>query len=391
MEIKEKKVLNRIIILDFIRGISALLVLLGHLRAIMFIDYSQLLNPNAFEKFFYFITGLGHSAVMVFFVMSGFFVGGTLLKRNFKLELYLASRFSRLWAALISALLFTCFIDTFLNIYFPKVILGGHHLALASGPMEGYYSLSLTTFFLNLFFLQTIFVPIFGSNGPLWSLANEFWYYILFPLLLITFGVIHKVKILRIFCFALVVLISFFVAKDLLEGFLIWLMGVAVFIIYDKELRLNKWILPFSTIFFLACLVNSKFPILGNYLFSFNDLLIGISFSLMMLSIININMPSVSNSYFKSFSIWLSEISYTLYIFHFPLLLVIYSFYYSDEQLLLGASSIAQFLGWILLVLVISQIFWWLFERNTAYLKKMMLKIYYRLSEKLKFIFSEIK
>lgn len=25
-------------------------------------------------------------------------------------------------------------------------------------------------------------VPIFGSNGPLWSLANEFWYYVLFSL-----------------------------------------------------------------------------------------------------------------------------------------------------------------------------------------------------------------
>lgn len=32
-------------------------------------------------------------------------------------------------------------------------------------------------------FLQTRFTPVFGSNGPLWSLFNEFWYYVLFPAL----------------------------------------------------------------------------------------------------------------------------------------------------------------------------------------------------------------
>jgi peptidoglycan/LPS O-acetylase OafA/YrhL len=39
-----------------------------------------------------------------------------------------------------------------------------------------------TTFVGNLAFLQTIAVPIFGTNGPMWSLANEFWYYLIFPL-----------------------------------------------------------------------------------------------------------------------------------------------------------------------------------------------------------------
>jgi peptidoglycan/LPS O-acetylase OafA/YrhL len=36
----------------------------------------------------------------------------------------------------------------------------------------------------NAFFLQTIAGPTFGSNGPLWSLAYEWWYYVLFPLVL---------------------------------------------------------------------------------------------------------------------------------------------------------------------------------------------------------------
>ena len=39
--------------------------------------------------------------------------------------------------------------------------------------------------FSNIFFLQGIYTPTFGTDGALWSLANEFWYYLLFPLGLI--------------------------------------------------------------------------------------------------------------------------------------------------------------------------------------------------------------
>ena len=48
----------------------------------------------------------------------------------------------------------------------------------------------------NALFLQTIVaarnaphpVPTFGSNGALWSLSYEFWYYLAFPLLVLPAG-----------------------------------------------------------------------------------------------------------------------------------------------------------------------------------------------------------
>ncbi|MEZ4800700.1 MAG: acyltransferase family protein [Flavobacteriales bacterium] len=60
--------------LDLLRGIAAFLVLIGHLRSITFVDFSLIQNPSVFVKFFYFITDLGHEAVMIFFVLSGFFI-----------------------------------------------------------------------------------------------------------------------------------------------------------------------------------------------------------------------------------------------------------------------------------------------------------------------------
>lgn len=71
---------QRLAWLDFVRGLSSIAVCAGHLRAALFVDFSQLSTPSLAQQVFYFATGLGHQAVMVFFVLSGFFVGGSILK-----------------------------------------------------------------------------------------------------------------------------------------------------------------------------------------------------------------------------------------------------------------------------------------------------------------------
>jgi peptidoglycan/LPS O-acetylase OafA/YrhL len=47
--------------------------------------------------------------------------------------------------------------------------------------------LGFSTFVGNLLQLQTIVVSSLGSNGPLWSLANEWWYYVLFGFCMIVY------------------------------------------------------------------------------------------------------------------------------------------------------------------------------------------------------------
>ena len=63
--------------LDVARGVSALLVVAGHCRAALFPPLSSIASPTLIEKFFYAITSLGYLAVMAFFVLSGFLVGGS--------------------------------------------------------------------------------------------------------------------------------------------------------------------------------------------------------------------------------------------------------------------------------------------------------------------------
>ncbi len=213
--------------LDLIRGCSALIVCLGHLRNAILIDYSVLVNPSIIIKAFYAITGFGHQAVMVFFVLSGYFVGGAVLRSGDKFSWgsYLTSRLTRLWVVLIPCLLITWIVGLIVEHYASGVLSGANYDVWHSGPKMGEYSTDFSTFLANIFFMQTIVSPVFGLNGPLWSLANEFWYYMLFPLLAIAIGVIESQKVFfRAIAFIFAMIIAWCLPDNILYGFMIWIM-----------------------------------------------------------------------------------------------------------------------------------------------------------------------
>ena len=78
----------------------------------------------------------------------------------------------------------------------------------------------------SMAFLQTIYIPTFGSNGPMWSLSNEFWYYIVFPL-------VAWLGPARVFAIGKIVGLSILLAHImmlptwLLEGGVVWVAGAA--------------------------------------------------------------------------------------------------------------------------------------------------------------------
>ena len=84
---------------------AALLVCVEHLRAFLFVPYARLESPGVVQKGFYFLTGLGHQSVMVFFVLRGFLVGGSdvgaMQKGTRTWNGYLLRRMTRLWVVLV--------------------------------------------------------------------------------------------------------------------------------------------------------------------------------------------------------------------------------------------------------------------------------------------------
>lgn len=219
--------------LDVLRGGAALAVVAQHARTYLFADLSVLPRQPLAVRAVYFLTGFGHAAVMVFFVLSGFLVGGSALaaieQGRFSWRRYLLQRGTRLWIVLIPALALTALWDhagLLVTAHPATLAVHARTNAIGSHPwtVEGH---GVTAFVGNALFLMNFLVPTFGSNGSLWSLANEFTYYVLFPLAAI--AVIDRRDSRRsIIAVALFALLAWLVERQILEWGAIWLMGTAV-------------------------------------------------------------------------------------------------------------------------------------------------------------------
>jgi len=166
--------------LDAVRAAAALLVVLEHTRG-------YLLQPRSPSRLgpvngvLYPATQVGYGAVLVFFVLSGYFVGGSVVhavsRDRFDWRVYLVSRLTRMWVVLVPALVLTFVVDQVGT----SMLASSIRFAPGSESARNHTVLDLLG---NLGFVQGQLVPAFGSNGALWSLAFEGTYYLAFPLLL---------------------------------------------------------------------------------------------------------------------------------------------------------------------------------------------------------------
>lgn len=358
--------------LDIIRGISALAVCLGHLRNVLLVDYGALVNPGILLKALYAITSFGHQSVMVFFVLSGYFVGGGVLRAGVKFMWrdYLSSRLTRLWVVLIPCLVLTWCIDQIVNSYAPLALSGSNFDIWHSGPKPGEYSASVPTFIGNLFFLQTILSPVFGSNGPLWSLANEFWYYMLFPLIVFTLGIAGSEKLVfRGLSFVFMALLLWWLPYNVLDGFVIWMMGVAIYLLQPWIRSLKPALVTavggFGLLQFSLALGYSKSNQWIERMDINPDLLVGLTFSILCLAMTSRPFPESRYPVVAFLSRTLSEMSYSLYISHFPLVILIASIAYGSAKLMPTGVVLAQFMGWCFVLIGFGFLVYWSFESRT--------------------------
>lgn len=219
--------------LNTVRTVAAYMVVLGHVRALFFVDYDSSDSKSLLHTLFYILTSLGHPAVIVFFVLSGFWVGGaaqrSITDGSFSWMNYCVARLTRLWLVLIPALVLTHFLDRMGELVnaASDIYLGSndyHTVVPVGGPLQ---NLDFVDTLGNAFFLQSIYVAPVGTNTPLWSLAYEFWYYIIFPALLLV--VARKTGRRARVAAAVVVILSVCIAgPEVLALFPVWLAGAAI-------------------------------------------------------------------------------------------------------------------------------------------------------------------
>ena len=251
---------ERIYFLHSLRIFSAVLVCLGHSKEFFIINISN--DPTLVEKALRLFLSLGNPAVLVFFYLSGFLVGGNELRRlsmnAINSRKYFLDRLTRLWSVLIPALVFTTILNHFscsekrLSLYCTaSVDLASH----ASYPPLILQNVSI--FFENLFFFQPFRGEIYGGNGPLWSLSYEFWYYIIFMCFVLMVSSFKNKKIDRGLLFFIPISLLGLLIVDLRWYFLgiIWLSGAVMsYFIRDFSAAsiLSKLPVPkIFTVFFL--------------------------------------------------------------------------------------------------------------------------------------------
>ncbi|WP_411846132.1 acyltransferase [Roseibacillus persicicus] len=364
---------KKLIWFDFLRGISALLVCVSHIRNMIFLELSAVEDPNMLTKLFYFVTGLGHQSVIVFFVLSGYFVGGSVLKKknNFSWGDYTFSRLSRLWVVLIPALLLTVSCDLITLQITPDIINGGINKSWHSGPsFSDPWVVNIKVFAANIFFLQSILFPVFGTNGPLWSLAYEFWFYALFPLILSVFGIIaSKGLCKKCLLFLILAFILLMLPKLAISGFIVWLLGVLVCSFPIKKWKLKSLALTVFLVLFSSGICLSK-------VFLKNDIIsdLALAFSLLPIIWFLRDNDVDENSAVGKFSIGTSAISFTLYVTHFPVATLLAAAFLKGKQMQPSISSYAIFIFVTILAILVSIVMWWCFERNTMKVKKTLKK-----------------
>lgn len=318
-------------------------------------------------KAFYFMTGFGHAAVMVFFVMSGFLVGGKvlecLLENNFDWQKYAIDRISRLYSVYVLALLSGGALDWLGYHYFNHF---GFYDQTFSGRIavinhDFHQTLSVSIFAVNLGMCQTILGPVFGSNGPLWSLANEFWYYAAGPLL---FGLFFLRAGWKLFFGAVALaLIFWFLPGSILIYGLVWLLGAAVYAMNRRRL-LPLWVslVLFAVCFSIARMQWFKIPYL-------TDFLIGISFAL----VINSTAGGSWRIPWHRFNRMAAGFSYSVYLCHFPLLVFILSVLFQKGWI--GFRAPLTLNSAVVFLLILVMVYGWCFlislitERRTSQIR----------------------
>jgi peptidoglycan/LPS O-acetylase OafA/YrhL len=353
--------------LDALRAIAAAVVVAVHTQMLFFGSHEAQLTsaltgsgsteePTSIRP-----QGLGHHAVIVFFVLSGFLVGSSawraISSNRWSWTSYLQQRLTRLWIVLIPALLLGfCFDHVGISLF-------QHTSSLYNGTVgKGVGDLDFKALLGNATFVQTILVPTYGSNSALWSLANEFWYYMLFPLMLLTFP---RRQSIWIRCAYGLPAIGFliFVGPQIAALFLVWLLG---FVVSRLTLKIppqyRSGAIIASLLQFLAVNVFVRARLTGMVL---TDLCLSLSFAIVLYAVIH-DRQAVGSRLYGHIAGWLSKFSYTVYLVHLPFLTFTAGLVLSGRH---GWNKDLFHLSAVLLIVVAAYFYSWLmylaFERNT--------------------------
>lgn len=382
---------NTNIAMNSIRFAAAFLVVIFHLRTLFVVDFSATEVNSPITVALYGIMSLGHQAVIVFFVLSGFWVGGSVIngmrERRFSAVAYTSARLIRLWIVLIPAIVLTLILDAIGTALHPgsDIYVGStayHSLIPVGGVQTHTSALSAIG---NIIFLQDIYVPTVGSNSPLWSLAAEFWYYFLFPAMVVAVwkGVALRMRLIAIAAVVLMVAILSVGPLESSSGVLIlaptWAIGAVVaWFTKDISAWLNRrtsaavsgFRLALGLAVLFAAVLNSR---MWNTATTY---VLAVVAAFWLASLVTDVRSRVLRTVLVPFSVS-AEWSYSLYAIHLPILALVAAAIVplASDRWQLTPWSALLCLAIALIPIAAAMLFYVLFERNTDSVRKLLRRV----------------
>lgn len=294
--------------LDRVRWVAALIVASGHALAI-------LNSQSAGSHLVTIVADMREGAVAVFFILSGYLVGGTVLRgaSAFDWRSYGAARFARIYIVLVPALALTVCVDGLVHAIDPAnpfFAQPWHNSPFGNTALFGRYGFAEVLG--TVLCLQPLTGTSMGSAASLWSLGFEWMFYFVFPAIYVPsrqrWGAGAAV---------LVVLLSIPIAYQLprLVGPLwcLWLAGVGAYAL-ERRLTLKKPTAVVARSLAAALIVAYLLDGAGRP-YALLLPIVGIA-GMMFLAAGRQGEARLSGP----FDVWLAQFSFSLYATHMPLM-----------------------------------------------------------------------
>jgi peptidoglycan/LPS O-acetylase OafA/YrhL len=355
--------------LDLVRFGAALLVLFGHSRGLYFASIGQTPDAGIATRLFYLVTGMQHEGVVLFFVVSGFLVGGSVWRNlktgRFDARLYFVNRFSRIYLVLIPALLLVFVLDRLGMTFFADTRFYAERPLFPSGVYAGWTWNQIPC---HLAALQGAVCNAWGADPPLWSLGWEWIFYLLAPVL---FAIcLARLTFLARIAGLVVVgasVVTLFGIGDWLQWLFTWLLGVAASLMATRR-KLPLLLGLAGLALCVASLVVSRTAVLPLFV---TDLGVGIGLALAVACRGIANAPIVEPLAARG-----ASFSYSLYLIHLPVGVfagaILQRLGFPETLMLPGPSAYASFALIAATALTAAILFAQLTERHTASFRRFL-------------------
>ncbi|QIW21409.1 acyltransferase family protein [Bacillus thuringiensis] len=314
--------------LDSIRGISSLIVMIGHHLMIfsVFQNYSYednkpfviyLLKETPARLIF----SSGNESVIIFFVLSGFVLYRSIQKNYDSYGSFLLKRIARIYIPYIVAIIIAILCQTTMSKY-------------GISNLSEWFNRSWTIeSSLSLIAQHILLIGKYNTdayNGVIWSLVHEMRISIIFPLvLMVCLRKTLRYSLLSLFSFSIcsVVILFLFHSSLTLTSYaltlhytVLFLLGALVakyknnlIVLYSNRTKNEKiaWFL-FAVLLYMYEGLVGEINLLNNFIF--RDYVVAISACLFV--ILSLSVATLSSLLRNKYLLYLGKISYSLYLYH---------------------------------------------------------------------------